>query len=91
MQDLSQGNKTFGTVFKSQSDAPEMANKIEAMERDIASSKALCDLLTVYLGERILPAFKREKVELYRIVIQQYHVNEISNSHATAGFCDKML
>lgn len=68
-----------------------MANKVESMERDIASSKALCDLLTVYIGDRILPTFKREKLELYRKVIQQYHVNEILNSHATAGFWSAML
>lgn len=68
-----------------------MANKIESMERDITSSKALCDLLTIYLGERIIPTFKREKIELYKKVISQYQVNEISNCHKAAGFWALML
>jgi len=56
-------------MFKSQSDTADMANKIESMDRDIASSKLLCDLLTIYLGEKIIPAFKREKIELFKKVI----------------------
>lgn len=48
-------------MFKSQADTAEMANRIENLERDIVASKALCDLMTIYLGEKIIPAFKREK------------------------------
>lgn len=51
-----------------------MTNKIENMTRDIASSKVLCDLMTIYLGERIIPTFKKEKIDLYRKVFAQYPV-----------------
>lgn len=78
-------------MFKSQSDTAEMANKIESMDRDIASSKLLCDLLTIYLGEKIIPAFKREKIELFKKVISKYQVNEIANCHKVAGFWALML
>jgi hypothetical protein len=68
-----------------------MANKVEALNRDIAASKLLVDLMTIFLGERILPKFKRVKIELYRKVLQQYAINEIANSHKTAGFWAVML
>ena len=61
------------------------------MTRDIVASKALVDLMTIFLGERIIPNFKKEKLNLYRKVVAQYQVNEISNCHKTAGFWATML
>jgi len=42
------------------------------MTRDIVASKALVDLMTIFLGERIIPAFKKEKLFLYRKVVAQF-------------------
>ena len=91
VKNVSDGTKTLTTFYKSSSDTTDMANKIENMTRDIVSSKLLCDLMTIYLGERIIPIFKKEKMELYRKVFAQYHVNEITNCHKTAGFWATML
>ncbi len=91
VKNVSDGTKTLTTFYKSTSDTADMANKIENMTRDIASSKALCDLMTIYLGERIIPTFKKEKIDLYRKVFAQYQVNEITNCHKTAGFWATIL
>lgn len=39
------------------------------------------DMLTIYLGEKEIPKFKKEKLALYNRVLQQFHVIEINNSH----------
>jgi len=41
----------------------------------------LIELVTIYLGERIVPTFKREKLSIYTKLIQQFMVVEINNSH----------
>lgn len=55
----------MGTLFKSASDAGTIANTIESTEREIQQTQQLKDLLTIYLGEKIIPVFKKEKLELY--------------------------
>jgi hypothetical protein len=39
-----------------------MANKIESTDREIMASQLLGDLLTVYIGDKVIPAFKKEKM-----------------------------
>jgi len=55
----------MGTLFKNQGDAGNLAQTIEATEREIVQMSQLKDLVTIYLGEKIIPTFKREKLELY--------------------------
>jgi hypothetical protein len=43
------------------------------------------------LGEKIIPTFKREKLELYGQVTQQFHVLEINNASAVANFWSTLL
>lgn len=62
---LNAGKKTMGTLFKSQSDAGGLANTIETTERDIVTTCNLKDLLTIYLGDKVIPQFKQEKLDLY--------------------------
>jgi len=68
-----------------------MANKIESTDREIASHQLLLDLLTVYIGEKVMTAFKKEKLGLYHRILQQFTVIEIQNSHAVASFWSKVL
>ena len=49
------------------------------------------DLLSTYIGEKVIPAFKKEKLALYHRILQQFSVIEIQNSHALAGFWSKVL
>jgi hypothetical protein len=46
-----------------------MANKIESTDREIASHQLLLDLLTVYIGEKVMTAFKKEKLGLYHRIL----------------------
>ena len=79
------------TVFKKQDDVGSMTNKIASRNTDIDYQGRLLDLLTVYLGGILLEEFKKEKLALYKRIVQQFHVLEISNSHAQAQFWSKVL
>ena len=58
-----------------------MANKIESTDREIMASELLGTLLTIYLGDKVLPTFKKEKLSLYHRILKQFTVIEINNSH----------
>lgn len=91
LESVSTGKTTVTTLFKNSSDAGTMANKIDQHDREIASNNMLLDLLSAYLGEKVIPAFKVEKLALYHRILQQFTVIEIQNSHALAGFWSKLL
>lgn len=78
MQD---GRKTLTTLFKDKSDTGNLANKIESLEREIEAMQKLTDLLTIYLCERVIPSYKKEKLGLYNRILTQIQVIEISNAH----------
>lgn len=68
-----------------------MANKIESTDREIMASELLGTLLTIYLGDKVLPTFKKEKLSLYHRILKQFTVIEINNSHQMAGFWSNVL
>ena len=39
------------------------------------------DIVTIYLGEKIIPKFKTEKLRIYQKLMQQFNVIEINNAH----------
>ena len=41
-----------------------MVNKIELTEKEIENLGMLMDIITVYLGEKIIPKFKQEKLKM---------------------------
>ena len=88
---MTTGKKTMNTLFKNSNDVGQMSNKLEQYERDLVSQEKLCDVLTLYLGRNVLPAFKREKMALYSRMVQQMQVVEISNSHQLASFWSNVL
>lgn len=82
LDDVTTGRKTIKTVFKSIDDTGKMVNKIEAVstllnfnvyfiqaDKEIEALQVLQDLLTIYLGETIIPAFKKRKIDKYRMII----------------------
>lgn len=91
LEDVSQGKTTVTTLFKNSSDANSMANSIESIDREIAATRMLADLLTIYIGEKVIPVFKKEKLGLYHRILKQFTVIEISNSHQLAGFWSNVL
>jgi hypothetical protein len=81
LEDVSAGKTTVTTLFKNSADANEMANKIESTDREILSTRLLVDLLNIYLGDKVIPVFKKEKLGLYHRILKQFTVIEINNSH----------
>jgi hypothetical protein len=81
LESVSTGKTTVTTLFKNSSDASSMANKIESTDREIMGSQMLGDLLTIYIGDKVIPTFKKEKLHLYHRILKQFTVIEISNSH----------
>jgi len=69
------------TLFKSSNDVHTLQNKLEGYEVEKVNSEKLHVLMLVYLGKRVLPSFKTEKLRLYRNIVQQFHVVEINNNH----------
>jgi hypothetical protein len=68
-----------------------MANQIETTEREIMGSTLLGDLLTIYIGDKVLTTFKKEKMGLYHRILQQFTVIEVSNSHVLSSFWSNVL
>jgi hypothetical protein len=91
LDSVAAGKTTVTTIFKSSSDAGGLANKIESHEREILAHQKLHDLLSTYIGDKVIPMFKKEKLALYHRILQQFSVIEIQNSHALAGFWSKVL
>lgn len=88
---VQQGKKTATTLFKNADDVGAMANKMETHEREILAHQQLHDLLSMYIGDKVIAGFKKEKLGLYHRILQQFTVIEIQNSHVLAGFWSKVL
>jgi len=91
IENVQAGKKTATTLFKNADDVGNMANKIDNHDREIVAHNALLDLLTVYVSEKVIMGFKKEKLGLYHRILQQFTVIEIQNSHVLAGFWSKVL
>jgi hypothetical protein len=51
----------------------------------------LHDIITIYLGETIIPAFKARKLKIYGKIVQQFNVMQINNAHQIASFWSGLL
>ena len=91
IENVTQGKKSIGTLFKNANDVGKMQNTLESYERDLVAQEKLLDVLSLYLGQSILPQFKEEKLSLYSRIVQQFHVVEIGNGHQLASFWTKVL
>ena len=91
IENVKEGKKSIGTLFKNADDVGKMQNRLEGYERDLEAQEKLLDVLSLYLGQTILPQFKEEKLRLYSRIIQQFHVVEIGNGHQLASFWSKVL
>jgi hypothetical protein len=47
--------------------------------------------VTIYLGERVIPVFKTEKLGVYTRLMQQFNVMEINNAHQVASYWSNVL
>jgi len=65
LENVNQGKKTVRTLFKNQQDASGMMNSIESAEKELENLETLITILTIYLGEHVIPKFKKEKLKIY--------------------------
>lgn len=43
-----------------------MVTKIENTDKEIEALTVLYDIITIYLGEQIIPPFKEKKINIYK-------------------------
>lgn len=79
------------TIFKNEKDASGMLNSIETAEKELENLGVLIDIVTIYLGEQVIPQFKKEKLKVYHKLMQQFTIMEINNAHQTASFWSNVL
>lgn len=70
LDNVTTGRKTVKTLFKNTNDAGGMVNKIETAEKEIESLGVMYDLITIYLGETVIPEFKQRKMKIYAKIVQ---------------------
>ena len=61
------------------------------MDKEIEALNQLHDILTIYLGESVIPAFKDRKIKIYQKIVQQFNVMQINNAHQVASFWSQVL
>jgi len=69
LDNVTTGRKTVKTMFKSQGDTGAMVDKIENTDKEIENLTTLHDLITIYLGETIVPPFKERRLKIYQKII----------------------
>jgi len=78
IETVNAGKKSATTLFKKKDDVGNMTAKVEKFDAETETQIRLLDVMTIYLGGPLLDQFKREKLALYRRVINQYYVTEIA-------------
>ena len=91
IENIQAGKKTMNTLFKGAGDVHKIQNDLERYERDLEAQRKLYDIMRLYLGRKVLPSFKADKMRLYSRILQQFHVVEINNSHQLASFWAQVL
>lgn len=91
LENVTTGKTTIRTIFKSQNDTGGMVNKIENTEKNIDSLIILHELATIYIGDKVVPVIKKDKMNTYRRMMQQFSIIEINNAHQTANCWSKIL
>lgn len=51
----------------------------------------LYDVITIYLGETVIPEFKARKFKIYGKIVQQFNVMQINNAHQVASYWSNIL
>ena len=69
IDNITTGKKTLSTLLKNQSDTGNMMNKIESTDQEIENLNNIYDVITIYLGEKIIPDFKKKRIGLYQKIV----------------------
>lgn len=91
LDNVNAGKKTIRTIFKDEKDSTRMQTAIEITAKELDNLETLISIITIYLGEKIIPQFKKDKLKIYHKLMQQFTVIEINNAHQTASFWSNVL
>ena len=91
LDNVNAGKKTIRTMFKDEKDSTKLQTTIEITAKELENLETLISLITIYLGEKIIPQFKKDKLKIYHKLMQQFTVIEINNAHQTASFWSNVL
>ena len=91
LDNVTTGKKTIGTMFKNESDTGKMVAKIENTEKESESLKTLYDIMSIYLGEQVIPPFRENRIKLYKKNIEYFNLTMINNAHQTATYWSSVL
>ena len=91
LDNVNAGKKTIRTMFKDEKDSTRMQTAIEITAKELDNLETLISIITIYLGEKIIPQFKKDKLKIYHKLMQQFTVIEINNAHQTASFWSNVL
>jgi hypothetical protein len=91
LENVNQGKKTIRTLLKNEKDAGGLQSTIENTEKELENLDTIIAILTSYMGEQVIPKFKKEKLKIYHKLMQQFTVIEINNAHQTASFWSTVL
>ena len=91
LDNVNAGKKTMRTIFKDEKDSSKLQTTIEVTAKELDNLEVLISLITIYLGEKIIPQFKKDKLKIYLKLMQQFTVIEINNAHQTASFWSNVL
>lgn len=80
LQSLQDGKKNVNTLFKNQNDVTHLSNRLDQNDKLIKDLASLKDIISIYLVERFIPVFKKEKSLMYKRMISQFSVIEKNNS-----------
>lgn len=80
-----------GVLGGMKKDAAKLENELSTREKETEYQMKLSDMLTVYLGGKCIDEHKKNKLQLYRNVMTQFHTSEIKNHHNVATFWAKIM
>lgn len=81
LENVNQGKKTLRTILKNEKDAGGLQTTIDVAEKELENLDTIIAILTIYMGEQVIPKFKKEKLKIYHKLMQQFTVIEINNAH----------
>uniref|UniRef100_A0A7S3JE66 Uncharacterized protein n=1 Tax=Euplotes harpa TaxID=151035 RepID=A0A7S3JE66_9SPIT len=84
LEKLNTGKKTIKTIFKSQSGKQSMITNLTTFiaqaEKDVETYGKIIKVVTMYLHQHVIPAFKEKKVKGYIKILKEFSDSESKNS-----------
>ena len=70
LDNVNAGKKTIRTIFKDEKDQGKLQTTIEIAAKEMDNLETLISIITIYLGEKIIPNFKKDKLKIYHKLMQ---------------------